>query len=212
MLSSSEISHNTLCGEYSPSSRRIFSRDNYFYLGDTPPMEEITRKFVLDTIIAGVEKHGSIAAYERAARIPKGHVKDIQKWGIKEGGTEIPRADRWERMKKAAETTTESKNGNNGNAAKEDAFTQTEIGLMSAIRAIIIILSNYDVIRQNTLKDVFSYQQKDFRMRAQPGAAAVMNQLIEFLNDSPLPENEPAAHKSSPPERGQSKNEKSLEN
>lgn len=91
-------------------------------------------------------------------------------------------------------------------------FTQTEIGLMSAIRAVIVILSNYDVLRQNDLKNVFSYQQKDFRMRAQPGAAAVMDQLIGFLNDSGPVETPQQAHKPLRHPQDQSKNEKSLEN
>lgn len=80
---------------------------------------------------------------------------------------------------------------------KQIDFTETEVGLMSAIRGVIVILSNYDVIRQNDIKNVFSYQQKDFRMRAQPGAAAVMRQLIEFLNDSSPEEIIQKAHKPS---------------
>lgn len=101
---------------------------------------------------------------------------------------------------------------NNTLLSEEAVFTQTEVGLMSAIRAVIVILSNYDVIQQNDLKNVFSYQQKDFRMRAQPGAAAVMNQLIEFLNDSTPEETLQKARKPARRGQDQSKNEKSLEN
>lgn len=85
----------------------------------------------------------------------------------------------------------------------KQGFSETEVGLMSAIRAVIVVLSNYDVIRQGDVKNIFTYQQKDFRMRAQPGAAAVMDQLIEFLNDQ-LPEEKPQKiHKPLRPERDQ---------
>lgn len=95
---------------------------------------------------------------------------------------------------------------------KPTGFSETETGMMSAIQAMIIILSNYDVIRQADLKNVFSYQQKDFRMRAQPGAAQVMDQLIEFLNEPSTVKIAQNIHKPLSPAQDQSKTGKFLEN
>lgn len=68
-------------------------------------MKEVTRSYVLEIIKIGSVLHGGKAAFERAACLPKGHIKDIEKWGKmgKSQGTEIPRADRWQRMLEAAQ-------------------------------------------------------------------------------------------------------------
>lgn len=101
------IGHSNIIGKIPYVSMGIFSDDLMPIQGDIPPMQEVTRAYVLEVIEIGTKKFGGrgrkfggISKFEKAAGLKPGSIKDIEKWP--QGGTEIPRADRWQRMLLAA--------------------------------------------------------------------------------------------------------------
>lgn len=69
--------------------------DFYLCLGEYPQMKELTKKYVLEMIDAGIEKYGSISEFERVTGLGKQRVKDIRR------AKGVPPASDWEKIKAA---------------------------------------------------------------------------------------------------------------
>lgn len=167
----------SMIGNIPYRSRGIFSKDKLNYRGNNPRMVEVTREYVLEIIKLGIERHGSIAQFERIAGLKAGHIKDIWKWPDK-GGTEIPRADRWHKILLAAGVEEKK---------PQERISEVEIAMISMLKGITTLLLKKKYILPQELEGLFNHAGELYHAHRMPNAVKTVEILHSILAPEALP-------------------------